>query len=494
MTDEQQFLRKILYNPFLRQKFKNFDENKKYFSYYDKEEYIEKLQKIMMNEIQRMNEVTFDIELITSWFECILQDVYFEDVYLLFHNDLNQALIQKAKALGVDIEFYTNYVSRCFEQLEISNKYEQCLNKYLNYRKENYMIDAEFERYVFALNMKDDNLEDNFAYIFNMILDKRYQLSTIEYQKFFYRFCHFAAKEFGLENAKINFNQNLECAGKHSIETSKDGKRAHRIRMRTKDIILKNILGNLQVLFHEIKHGVQSEEVTELYRLDNIKQLEDTILRKILGNNFYEINYRYISSEADAEVCSYILLGKILQVFAPLTYRQEKDNLDVALQNTFALEQNSRRKLSYKDEYDLQTLFTTVLKNNLDTFYNDLSEEEKNVILQVYNKDGSPKTTDYYFEQKTLLLNQLQTVVISDSEKLHDIEKQINFYDAILLSFSYNLADLKRNYLALEKYQSSNPDINAEVLQYKNNVINQLLEYGEGQVVFNATIERPVIK
>ena len=32
MKCEQQFLEDILYNPFLREKFQNFDANKKYFS------------------------------------------------------------------------------------------------------------------------------------------------------------------------------------------------------------------------------------------------------------------------------------------------------------------------------------------------------------------------------------------------------------------------------------------------------------------------------
>lgn len=495
MTDEVQFLRKILYNPFLLEKFKKFDENQKYFSFYDKEEYTTKLEKLILIEIEKMTQETFDIELITSWFSCILEEKYFEDVYLLFHSDLNQILIQKTKELNVDIEFYTNYISQCFEKLEYSNHYEECLNKYLEYKNESYIMNDEFERYVFALNMRDDNNEDNFYYIFNMILDKKYQLSNSEYQNFFKKFCIFSMKQFGFENCKVTFKRNINYSGKHQIEITKNGKRIHHIFMKLSELNVENTLGNLQVMFHEIKHGVQTEELTELYRLDNIKQLEDTILRKILGENFYDINYQYISSESDADVCSYILLGQFLKTYAPLTYRKQKDNLDLEIQKKQLVEDNNFRSLTYGDEYNLQTLFTTVLEQHPEILNTDmLSQKEKEVLLQVYNVDGTPKTPEHYFEAKTQLLNELKMASLNDEEALKNIQKKINFYDTIIHTFQYNLADLKRNYLALEQYQSTNLDINAEVLQYKNVIIDELLQYGQGQTFLKSTIESKMIK
>ena len=83
---------------------------------------------------------------------------------------------------------------------------------------------------------------------------------------------------------------------------------------------------------------------------------------------------------------------------------------------------------------------------------------------------------------------------LNDEEALKNIQKKINFYDTIIHTFQYNLADLKRNYLALEQYQSTNLDINAEVLQYKNVIIDELLQYGQGQIFLKSTIESKMIK
>lgn len=484
MMDEVQFLNKILYNPFLREKFQNFEENTKYFSYYNKEDYVEKLEKLILEKLEKMTAETFDIELITSWFQCILEESYFNDVYLLFHSHFNQVLIQKARELNVDITFYTDYISKCLEQLEYSSKYEESINRYLNYRNDKYMMNSEFERYVFALNMIDDVNEDNFGYVFNMILDKKYQLSNAEYQSFFKRFGLFAMKQFGFKHSKLTFKQNLEGAGKHRTEMTSNGERIHHIFIKKGTLSVKNLLGNIQVLFHEIKHGVQIEETHELYRLDNIKQLEDIVLKKYLGEHFYEINHDMISSESDAEICSYILLSQFLKSFAPLTYRKEKEQLDLEIENQAIISQNDIRKLTYKDEYHLQTLFATVIKQNPEILNgNVLSKEEQQVLLQVYNRDATPKTPDVYFKEKEKLLLELQMLPLSEQEKILSIKKKIDFYDSILGTFEYNIENLKRNFIALDNYQSNNPDIMAEVFQYKHAIIDKLISYGYGTTI-----------
>ena len=59
-------------------------------------------------------------------------------------------------------------ISKSNRKSKHKHHYEECLNKYLEYKNESYIMNDEFERYVFALNMRDDNNEDNFYYIFNI--------------------------------------------------------------------------------------------------------------------------------------------------------------------------------------------------------------------------------------------------------------------------------------------------------------------------------------
>ncbi len=495
MISEQEFLKKILYNPFLREKFQSFEENKKYFSYYDKEEYIQKLMITMTEEIQKMNENTFDIVLITDWFECILKDKYAHDVYLIYHNELNQAVIKKAKELSVDSEFYSTYVSNLLEELQETSQYENCLNTYIKYRNSSYITNEEFERYAFALNEKNDTNEENFGYIFNMILERKYSLSKPVYRNFFCRFSKFAANEFELQPVKITLSAKLENAnGEYRTEIDKNGNKIHHIYINIYQVTSADVLLNLQTLFHEIKHGVQKEEKKTLNRFDIIKQVEDTFLTKVQGKNFYDANYDFISTETDAQICSFILLEQFLKIYAPLTYRQSKDKIKEETEKYLELESNNQRTLYYKDSYNIHTLFASVVANHPDLISTVLTPEEQKVIFQVFEPNGKTRTPDYFFEKKEKLLNELQCTNLTDIDKLNEIHQKIDFYDAILRGFEYSFSNLKRNYLALENYYPVNPDIKAEVFQYKSRILEQLMSYEGGSNHVYSNIESKMIK
>ena len=42
---------------------------------------------------------------------------------------------------------------------------------------------------------------------------------------------------------------------------------------------------------------------------------------------------------------------------------------------------------------------------------------------------------------------------------------------------------MKRNFIALDKYESKNPDIMGEVFQYKHAIIDKLIDYGYGVTI-----------
>lgn len=484
MKNEVQSLRKILYNPILLEKFKDFDENKNDFDYPDKESYVIRLQKVIIDEINKMTSETYDIELITSWFRCILQDYYFEDIYLLYHNEVYNALIKKTREVNGDITMYTDYLTSCLNDIEYSEKYLDCLDRYLNYKNSSYIIDSEFERYVFALNMKKDIPEEDLEFVFNKILDRGYKVSDEEYQKIFGKFSLFAAKQFGLKNTKINIttrkriyetvykkkDDGKKIIAVHRTETEIEGKQRtiHNILFNIEEIKSEKAVENIECLFHEIKHGVQYEEIGELYRMDVLKQVEDSMLRYLLGEEYYNRNYRYISVETDAVVCSKILLTHFLKKFAPNTYRLRKQDLDSLLSVSIKEEMVDKRRVSYTELQDVQLLFSKVISENPEILTsNNIEEPVLQVILQVYNQDGTPKTPDIYFKQKELLLEEMNKLTIDQIDELTEIKRKIDFYDAALTNLKYNRIDLERNYAALDQFESKNQDINSEVFQYK---------------------------
>ena len=477
MTDEVRSLNRILYNPILREKFKNFEKNKKNFPYYSKEEYVKKLEKLIIQNIGNMSETTYDIELITSWFECILEEYYLSEIYLIFYNNLNKTIIQKANELDTDIEFYTDYLTTRLEHLDETKEYHECIKKYLKNGSKKNITEEEFEKYIFALNIIDDDTEENFEYVFNVLLDKKYRVNLKEYKEFFKRFSIFIAKKLGAGNVKITFKQNLDCKGKHVVERA-NNKIIDHIYLNEKYLKLPNILDNLQTLFHEIKHVIQKNTITELYQVNNIKAIEDKVLKKLLGNTYYEINYNTISSEADAEVSSYILLSEFLKIYAPETYKLEQEKLDTEIGSYMLLADNNTRKLSYKDEFNIHSLFATVLHSHSEILDgNMLNDKEKQVLLQVYNSDGTTKTPNEYFDKKLELLEQLKNTSILNISERKNIQQKIEFYDTILNTFEYNSGDLKRNYYSIKDYHSSNSNINEQVIEYKNKLTEKLLKY-----------------
>lgn len=489
MTNEQKFLRKILYNPFLREKFKDFEENKKYFYYYDKEDYVLKLQDLIISEIENMNCDTFDIELILSWFKNILQDYYFNDIYLLFNSKLNETLIKKAKKLNVEIEPYTTYLSSLFAIEEYANCYEKSINKYLNYAN-NYMMNEEFERYVFAINSCNNVTEEIYHFIFYMLLDKKYVISEKSYSDFFYKFCVFTINELDLKDIEIVYSNQIKDTAKYKHEKDKNGTIRKYIMFKKNMISSKNIIDNLTTLFHELKHGLQFEEMTHLYELGALKQLQDKVLNQYLGPNFYENNYHIISYEIDATICSQIFLSEFLKKAAPLTYRKEKDELKEKIELLMKKETNTKRMI-YNEYSDLQILFSIILKNNPEILTTDLlTDSQKSVLLQVYNMDTTPKTPDCYFKEKEKLLLELQSDSLSNEEK-KEINKKIEFYDAVLNTFEYSIENLKRNFIALEKFESTNSIIMDEAIKYKHELIDKLISYGYGST---GTTEKRVIQ
>lgn len=479
MLSEEESLKKILYNPFLRQKFLN--DSDKYFNSYTKEEYVEKLYDLILHEIDNMNKDTFDIELIIQWFKCILKEKYLNDVYLFYYDPLSEKLRDKYYQLGVNIDPFINYFHQTLESTVNTENYVKCINKYIQNAKNGYVYGEEFNKYVFALNYVDDMEEENFKYIYNRILDfKEHILHDDIYQNFFLRFSKYVAKEFGLKNVKFKLvnisSDNLGIHGGQNV----NGEIIHNIVYNKNKINEKYILDNIRTLFHEITHVIQFYETDRMYRLDKLKQLEDIILR-LDDEKYYKDNYEIFSPEIEANINSYVYLTQILKAYAPGTYLMKNEEISDKIFEQQLKDIDYSRISKYKDSNSLQTSFTAFLKNHPGYIENEAGPDDKEVLLQVYNIDGTTRTPDYYFKQKEIIMNELEKTAPYEKEKINFLNQKLDFYSSVLDTFEYNIQDLKRNYIALNNYMPTDIKLSEEVKQYKNRLINQLLYYEQSQ-------------
>lgn len=492
MKNEEELIKKILYNQFLREQFLKYDENKELFYNNDKKEVIKKLLKQIKIEIENMDENTFDLNLILSWYDNLLKDYYMnDDPYLVFNDPLTKIINDKILAYNIDSTNYVDYVTDMQLKTIASEKYEKYLCKCLEYKNQDYIVNDEFERYVYALNTLDCYIEEDYYYIFNMILDKLYTLNSNTYKQFFSKFGFFVFKEFDLNNIKLDFQiLNKETHGKHICGTYTNAEK-HIILINDLYMNSINAVKNLETLFHELKHVLQKSETNLQYRIDIIKRLEDYILMGYVYKDFkdkasyYNDNYHHITVEVDANICSRLYLLRFLELYAPLTYELEKNRIEEELKKYYSAEDKNNRDTPFNSNVDLQILFSYELRNHPEIMYdNILSVEEKIVLLQVYESNCNPKTPDKYFNEKARLLELMNKIPLNEEQALDNIKRKLNFYDGILSTFKYSIEDLARNILSLENYESTNDDITSEARNYLEKMkteleIRQQIEIGD---------------
>lgn len=490
MTNESELLRKILYNSYIRSKFLDYEENKELFYKNDKEELVKKLIEQIKIEISNMNENTFDIKLILSWYDDLLKDYYINsDSYLLFHDPLTKLIQDKLLLYNMDVMDYITYITEMQLYAINNGQHTKCLCNYLEYKNQTYLTNDEFERYVYALNELDNYEETDYYYIFNMILDKLYTLTDDTYKNFYSRFGLFVLKEFELETTELGIKELPKNIYGDRTITKVNGKEKQTIEINNLYLKSSNATLNLNTLFHEIKHVLQVGEMNSLYRIDVIKNIEDILLigyiyrgkqfqGKNLDKQYYAENYQNISGETDANICSRLYLLKFLEMYAPLTYKLEKNRIEIELQKYTMLENDNNRLTAFSSINDLQILFTDELQKHPEIMYdNILTIEQKIVLLQIYEPNCKPKTPDKYFDEKAKILDQMTKIPLKEEKAFNNLKKKLDFYDGILSTFKYNRENLVRNLLSLRDYKSTNDEITAEAMQYAEKIKQELELY-----------------
>lgn len=428
-------------------------------NYDDKKYLIEQLINRMKEKISSMDRNTFDIKLIISWYDSILSEYFInDDIYMIYNDPLIKLIQSKISLYNIDPEEYINMIVNL--QSSITNDIKiKCLKNYKT-KKEN-MNNEEFKRYVYALNELDEYSEDDYYFIFNMLLDKKYIISDEEYIKFIIKFTKFQLKIFNIENIEVTVKNMLEN-GYYINNKDKQS-----IILNKNYVQLTNILTNLKTIFHEIKHAIQHKDEKELYRIDAIKMIEDRIIREhiLKDNEYYKENYENISFENDANICARIYLLEFLKKCAPITYETINNEIKEELKKYNSISTNNNRQTMFGD-YDLQILFSKLFKNNKDIIYEKLSVNEKIILFQVFDTNGNPKTVDNYFKAKEKILYKISILSSNEMSEIEKLQSKLEFYDSILLTFKYSIEDQIRNLQSLENYKTDNPNIKREIEEY----------------------------
>ena len=437
-------------------------------------------------EIDKMDDDTFDINLIIKWFDNLLKPYFIEkDTYMIFNNPLNEMIISKVINNDIDIQPFIDYIFNLQEEAKNSEQHKKCLNKYLNFKNKENLTQEEFEKFVFSLINLNSSNEEDYYFVIKMILDENYTLPDNEYIDFFQKFCLFNLKVFNLDNIDLNI-----CIfkgtehGSHGFKCV-ENKKIEYIKINKKYLKPNNLYENLEALFHEMKHAIQEYETGLKYRLDIIKRIEDKVLMGYIYNDnsqkniYYEENYKYLDAEVDANIESNYFILELLKKYAPKTYEQKKDEIQEKLKKYYVLKDEDNRVTSYSDLNNIYVLFASKLKEHKEIICSDLlSIEEKTVLFQIFDPNFNPKTIDTYFKEKEKLYIERDKTPLSDEEKLYEIKNKIEFYDAVISSIKYSNENLLRNIHSLKKYHSQNDDINIEV-QYTIAKLEQELKLNE---------------
>lgn len=150
-----------------------------------------------------------------------------------------------------------------------------------------------------------------------------------------------------------------------------------------KDMVNININGMCNTVFdmvntlhHEIEHIIQQDNISNGYvnrDIDVMNYYKDKILRKILGDSYYEENYEVVFAEYDADLKAYIKSCRLFNVF------KNADSFDSVNKKFQRIMNYSLRRIQHKlsfvrcyngEYFTLNKLFERVMNNLRITNYN----------------------------------------------------------------------------------------------------------------------------
>lgn len=121
----------------------------------------------------------------------------------------------------------------------------------------------------------------------------------------------------------------------------------------------KDVLSNLEDIFHEVWHTVQSSDEYSEADVVTLMKMDDFIWR-VFGDEYYDENYDILSSEVDANLHAVWLVSDFLREVSPRTYNANRERL--AKKADIYADLACSRKRTYQGEvYDVDTLFEAAL-------------------------------------------------------------------------------------------------------------------------------------
>ena len=248
-----------------------------------------------------------------------------------------------------------------FKYYEDDNEFKSDLNDLIQYYKDIVesgfeISDSEFDE-LYKLSLVDEENESIFVrYLVSQLIEGNNTTSNRIYCDLIDRFvCDFVTKNGLNVRFRIGKLDNEDDDYADSIYK----RRTYHVTFDRGHLNQRNILFNLEDIFHEIWYTVQDSEE---YNNGDIIQLikTDDFIRRVLGDSYYDDNYGIISYEVDANLHAVLMLASLLKEISPETYEVNKETFErrAARYNDLLY---SRTRIYMGEKCDLDDVFTIAL-------------------------------------------------------------------------------------------------------------------------------------
>lgn len=296
------------------------------------------------------------------------------------------------------------------------------------------------------------NSQDAYEYIIKGIVDYGYNVNEFEYKSIMEKFASLVAISSGLSSCNIVLSSEEEkdtSGSYYPFDINVFGKNEwidKHITLNTNYLTPKCVLDNVQTIFHEVGHGVQT---TKPYygSYETLQFAKDLYLEEQFGEEYYDENYWNVSYEADARRLSAYKTMEFLDSFTEKGTQKYKSEYRKKIRNA---KQNNSRNLKEDGQTiysDIDALFTLFAKDAIDNY------EIRNVLLQEYDESGNRRLITEFLENR------------KNGNK--------DFFDSLIYKHNYTFEEIKENALALMFYR---PESLSEKVEIGSKITFKLLD------------------
>lgn len=434
-------IKKILNDRLYRLLFlKHFEENKETFNkakYY----YLEKILKYATLELQKSSTINEIFEILKKYIIYIREYGKY-DIKKIINNPLYKELKEIVSLLGINYNIYKEISEKQYDvkyklieeniiineqgyNLEKDETIKKYIQKYLEklnkkILKNKVLTEKELREYMILSSEFNELIEKkNIDYIIKQIIKNKVECEEdIFYSLFMKNICTYYIKKLDLISITIltKLPNSLGEAISGNINI---------VKLDKESLIPKNIVKNIETIFHEIWHIIQDNKLE--YSYNSQKMVKDQILVDYLGKEFDEKNYWQLSYEIDARFNSEYITHMYLKRISKETARiyQEKHRTGYV---------NGNERIYNDKTLCLDVIFDEKVSALKIERYIQSNEIYGKYLALEYNKNGTKKSIATLIKEK----NKLKQDRVNE-DKIKVLEEIIYKRDYKVKDYIYNV-------------------------------------------------------